>query len=94
MYLKQEQWITGTPEHPGTPEQPKNPETLNLTLLFCIPITDHVKKIKCQCYLFTHENFVTISKLFRCTWVNKLHYHSIRFFLPFHWPRIHHVTSK
>ena len=32
-----------TPEHPGTPEQPKKTETPNLTVLFCFPITDHVK---------------------------------------------------
>ena len=42
---------TGTPEHhntpkyPGQPEQPKKPGTPNLTVLFCFPNTDHVKKI-------------------------------------------------
>ena len=35
--------LRNTPEHPGTPEQPKNPGTPNLTMLFCFPITDHVK---------------------------------------------------
>ena len=33
-----------TPEHPGTPEQSKKPGTPNLAVLFCFPITDHVKK--------------------------------------------------
>ena len=33
-----------TPEYPGEPEQPKKPGTPNLTVLFCFPITDHVKK--------------------------------------------------
>ena len=32
-----------TPEYPRTPEQPKKPGTPNLTVLFCFPITDHVK---------------------------------------------------
>ena len=32
-----------TPEHPGTPEQSKKPGTPILTVLFCTPITDHVK---------------------------------------------------
>ena len=45
----------GTPEHPGTPEdpgtreQPKTPGTPNLTVLFCSPITDHVRKLSCIC---------------------------------------------
>ena len=40
----------GTPEHhnapeyPGEPEQPKKPGTPSLTVLFCFPITDHVKE--------------------------------------------------
>ena len=40
---------TGTPEHPGTPkhsgtpEQSKKPGTPILMVLFCCPITDHVK---------------------------------------------------
>ena len=36
--------------NPGTT---RNTE-LNLTVLFCFPITDHVKKMKCQGNLFTH----------------------------------------
>ena len=35
--------LRNTPEHPGTSEQPKDPGTPNLTMLFCFPITDHVK---------------------------------------------------
>ena len=38
--------LWNTPEHPiapGTPKQPKNPGTPNLTMLFCFPITAHVK---------------------------------------------------
>ena len=27
---------------------------MNLTVLFCFPITDHGKKLKCQCILSTH----------------------------------------
>ena len=33
-----------TPKYPGQPEQPKKPVTPNLTVLFCFPNTDHVKK--------------------------------------------------
>ena len=34
-----------TPEYPGTPGQPKKPGAPNLTVLFCFPITDHVKNL-------------------------------------------------
>ena len=43
---------TGTPAHPRTPEQAKNPGTANLTVLFCFPITDHVKNVNVN--LFPH----------------------------------------
>ena len=49
-----------TPEHPRTPEQLKSAGTSNLTVLFCFPTTDHVKKIKCQCHLFTPRNYIDI----------------------------------
>ena len=45
-----------TPEHNRTPEHRNSQKapagTPNLTVLFCFPITDHVK-IECQCNLFT-----------------------------------------
>ena len=50
MYWNQEHWnipeLTKPPEHQEHPEHRKHPEhpgTLNLTVLFCFPITGHIK---------------------------------------------------
>ena len=43
---------TGIPRNTGTPEQSKKPGTPILMVLFCCPITDHVKN-KLSMYLFT-----------------------------------------
>ena len=68
----------------------------------------HHNALVCHCKIL-HKHIIVFSFSWELKWAqeklktmlmqnfgvtNKTHYHSMQMFLPFHWPRAHHVTCK
>ena len=45
-------------------------------------------------YFPVEQCFTIIIKFVKNIFVVNYYYHSMQLFLPFHWPRAHHVTCK